>query len=574
MFSFYLHQATGDPLWIELGREFVESIQSSTWTPCGYAVVTNVSTHKLGDRMESFFLSETLKYLYLLFDPDNFVHQGNFVFTTEGHPYRITNLTRTPILDVEESEHGSSCWKRNEVPDGIRHTCPRKPVVSRMSAHGLSSPPAEPVPPLTVSPIEQETSSIQQAITKRNHDILKRDLLVKIIEAKAEISRASDGPELKSEKTDVSDVHKGGTTTDRAGTSYSVQSSIISGHVTTLKEAKELLANVKTQMPELLKENRVVLAGVLRRVALDRIVAAKARLDAAVARVAAASAVSASVAKFDGIDNKIALDLAAEEESAAEEKAAAELALDKAKHQEKSWVESVLPPEPETLPSLSIAARLQFLKEQCFVIKNSDPKQDQHWTYKICFGTTVYQYHVRTIDAKKKKTEKQDLTLLGVRSTATEVQYGRWLDVKAAVDGTLGLHENGTLTHNFSNGAVCGVKDKNGKTFLRRATVTYMCDANLPLTQYRFSISEPSTCIYEFQIVTSLTCNTAPNHSHCWEAFLPDYPNCENYEDVGYYCVGQNCAATSPGGTPSMCAKLGPPGSAPDLTSGTCRVAD
>ena len=31
----------------------------------------NSMTHQLDDRMESFFLAETIKYLYLLFDPDN-----------------------------------------------------------------------------------------------------------------------------------------------------------------------------------------------------------------------------------------------------------------------------------------------------------------------------------------------------------------------------------------------------------------------------------------------------------------------------------------------------------------------
>ena len=35
--------------------------------------------------MESFFLSETLKYLYLIFDDDNFIHKGHYVFTTEAH---------------------------------------------------------------------------------------------------------------------------------------------------------------------------------------------------------------------------------------------------------------------------------------------------------------------------------------------------------------------------------------------------------------------------------------------------------------------------------------------------------
>ena len=55
--------------------------------------------------MESFFLAETVKYLYLLFDPDNFIHNngstfdavitpygecvlgaGGYIFNTEAHP--------------------------------------------------------------------------------------------------------------------------------------------------------------------------------------------------------------------------------------------------------------------------------------------------------------------------------------------------------------------------------------------------------------------------------------------------------------------------------------------------------
>jgi hypothetical protein len=37
--------------------------------PCGVASLSDVSTRTQEDLMESFFLSETLKYLYLLFDP-------------------------------------------------------------------------------------------------------------------------------------------------------------------------------------------------------------------------------------------------------------------------------------------------------------------------------------------------------------------------------------------------------------------------------------------------------------------------------------------------------------------------
>ena len=46
----------------------------------------------LEDRMESFFLSETIKYLYLTFDKDNYLNNEGeleYVFTTEGHYYPI-----------------------------------------------------------------------------------------------------------------------------------------------------------------------------------------------------------------------------------------------------------------------------------------------------------------------------------------------------------------------------------------------------------------------------------------------------------------------------------------------------
>ena len=49
--------------------------------------------------MDSYFLSETLKYLYLLFSPGHWATNGSFVFTTEGHPLPI--WTRTP----EEAEN-------------------------------------------------------------------------------------------------------------------------------------------------------------------------------------------------------------------------------------------------------------------------------------------------------------------------------------------------------------------------------------------------------------------------------------------------------------------------------------
>ena len=42
------------------------------------------------DTMQSFFLAETLKYLYLLFSDSSTVDLDEFVFNTEAHPIRVT----------------------------------------------------------------------------------------------------------------------------------------------------------------------------------------------------------------------------------------------------------------------------------------------------------------------------------------------------------------------------------------------------------------------------------------------------------------------------------------------------
>jgi len=59
----------------------------------GYTSIKNVMnpdrTNPM-DKMESFFLGETLKYLFLLFsDDDNLISTEKYVFNTEAHPFPI-----------------------------------------------------------------------------------------------------------------------------------------------------------------------------------------------------------------------------------------------------------------------------------------------------------------------------------------------------------------------------------------------------------------------------------------------------------------------------------------------------
>ncbi|XP_042484445.1 alpha-mannosidase I MNS5-like [Macadamia integrifolia] len=86
--TLYLYQATKDPWYIEVGESIVNSLNSYTKVVGGFASIKDVTTMQLEDHQHSFFLAETCKYLYLLFD-DSFLVNKNYIFTTEGHPLPV-----------------------------------------------------------------------------------------------------------------------------------------------------------------------------------------------------------------------------------------------------------------------------------------------------------------------------------------------------------------------------------------------------------------------------------------------------------------------------------------------------
>lgn len=102
--STYLHyRASGDRSWLQAGMTFLESIEKFSRTECGYASIKNINDKELEDSMPSFFLSETCKYLYLLFDEDNFIHSRDYIFSTEAHPIDVMQLPVISRPDVEEA---------------------------------------------------------------------------------------------------------------------------------------------------------------------------------------------------------------------------------------------------------------------------------------------------------------------------------------------------------------------------------------------------------------------------------------------------------------------------------------
>lgn len=103
--TYFLYTATNDPYYLEVGRNVLQSLQRYARVPCGYAAVNDVRTGKQEDRMDSFVLSETFKYLFLLFadKEDVIINLDEFIFTTEGHLLPLT-LAGQAISNQSDSE--------------------------------------------------------------------------------------------------------------------------------------------------------------------------------------------------------------------------------------------------------------------------------------------------------------------------------------------------------------------------------------------------------------------------------------------------------------------------------------
>lgn len=94
--TYHIYRATADPWYLRVGEMVLHDIQRRCWVECGWAGLENVLSGEKQDRMESFFLGETTKYLYLLFDPEHPLNNldAAYVFTTEGHPLIIPPKAR------------------------------------------------------------------------------------------------------------------------------------------------------------------------------------------------------------------------------------------------------------------------------------------------------------------------------------------------------------------------------------------------------------------------------------------------------------------------------------------------
>jgi mannosyl-oligosaccharide alpha-1,2-mannosidase len=78
---FILYRITGDKAYQDIAWEMFEGIENATKTDIANSAIDDVTqvTPAKADRMESFWLAETLKYFYLVFSEPDLISLDDYV---------------------------------------------------------------------------------------------------------------------------------------------------------------------------------------------------------------------------------------------------------------------------------------------------------------------------------------------------------------------------------------------------------------------------------------------------------------------------------------------------------------
>ncbi|KAK4229681.1 ER degradation-enhancing alpha-mannosidase-like protein 1 [Podospora fimiseda] len=136
--TYHLYRATKDPWYLYVGEMVQRDITRRCWTPCGWAGLQNVLDGEKSDRMESFFLGETAKYMYLLYDDEHPLNSldASYVFTTEGHPLIIPKARSDTGIRKRKSDDNDLAFIPSE---GFRNSCPPRPSTTPLSGSAVAA---------------------------------------------------------------------------------------------------------------------------------------------------------------------------------------------------------------------------------------------------------------------------------------------------------------------------------------------------------------------------------------------------------------------------------------------------
>ncbi len=92
---YILYKITEKQQYRDMGWQLFQAFEKYTKVPTGgYSIIYGVNSETPGfnDKMETFYLGETLKYFYLLFTDEDLVPLDKFVFNTEAHPLPLFDI--------------------------------------------------------------------------------------------------------------------------------------------------------------------------------------------------------------------------------------------------------------------------------------------------------------------------------------------------------------------------------------------------------------------------------------------------------------------------------------------------
>ena len=100
---FLLYRATGEPAYREQGWAIFEAFERHTRVAGGYTGLKDVRrVPPVGDdTQQSFWLAETLKYLYLLFSDSDTLPLDEWVLNTEAHPLPIRTRNTSLLAEMD-----------------------------------------------------------------------------------------------------------------------------------------------------------------------------------------------------------------------------------------------------------------------------------------------------------------------------------------------------------------------------------------------------------------------------------------------------------------------------------------
>ncbi|EEH18851.2 hypothetical protein PABG_01170 [Paracoccidioides brasiliensis Pb03] len=195
--TYYLYRATKDPWYLYVGEMALRDIKRRCWTRCGWAGLQDVRTGQLSDRMESFFLGETTKYLFLLFNPSHPLNDldAPFVFSTEGHPLIIpkstrkstrkpTKLVKAPASDTQRNASRETCSvPALSLPFGASSVVSRPDVFHAASLARLHLMPSRPKvdSPIVEYVVDHPSISMSDLISPSNYTYFPWTLPLEVI---------------------------------------------------------------------------------------------------------------------------------------------------------------------------------------------------------------------------------------------------------------------------------------------------------------------------------------------------------------------------------------------------------